>query len=101
MVTTNTIKRERLAAKQKAAAKYKKKLIKNPTKWEKKVFAIIKVHFPNVIFQKTIFTKSGFYIVDFLIPLPYNVILEIDGNQHYIGEIFNKDKVRDNYLQSI
>ena len=101
MVTTKTIKREKFAAKQSSAAKYKKKLRKNPTIWEKKVFAILKVHFPSTIFQKTFYTKTGFYIVDFLIPVPFNVILEIDGRHHYKGDTIKKDRVRDEYLESI
>lgn len=101
MVTTKTIKREKLAAKQSSAAKYRKKLRKNPTIWEKKVFAILKIHFPNTVFQKTFFTKTGFYIVDFLVPMPYNVILEIDGSHHYKGEALKKDNVRTEYLESL
>lgn len=101
MVTTNTIKREKFAAKQSSAAKYRKKLRKNPTLWEKKAFAALKVHFPQTIFQKTFFTKTGFYIVDFLVPIPYNVIIEIDGKHHYKGEALKKDRIRTEYLESI
>jgi very-short-patch-repair endonuclease len=101
MVTTNTIKREKFAAKQSSAAKYRKKLRKNPTMWEKKAFSALKVHFPQTIFQKTFFTKTGFYIVDFLVPIPYNVIVEIDGGHHYKGEMIEKDKVRDAFLEGL
>jgi very-short-patch-repair endonuclease len=101
MVTTKTIKKEKFAAKQSSAAKYQKKLRKKPTIWEKKVFSILKVHFPQTIFQKTFFTKTGFYIVDFLIPVPYNVIIEIDGSHHYKGDMIRKDKVRDEYLEGL
>lgn len=101
MVTKNTIKREKFAAKQSSAAKYQKKLRKKPTIWETKVFTILKVHFPQTIFQKTFFTKTGFYIVDFLVPFPYNVIIEIDGNHHYKGEAIKKDQLRTEHLSGL
>ena len=37
------------------------------------------------------------YIVDFYCPRA-NLIIEIDGGQHYSDEGLNKDKVRDDYL---
>lgn len=38
------------------------------------------------------------YIVDFYCPRA-NLIIEIDGGQHYSDEGINKDKVRDDYLR--
>lgn len=98
MVTTNTIKRERFAEKQRLASKYKKELRKKATPQEKKVHAILKVHFPSVQFQKSFLTGPSIIIVDFFIPRR-GVVIEIDGNHHYNGEQAFKDRQRDAYLR--
>ena len=38
------------------------------------------------------------YIVDFYCPKA-DLIIEIDGSQHYTDEGINKDKIRDNFLK--
>ncbi|MBI5211812.1 MAG: DUF559 domain-containing protein, partial [Nitrospirae bacterium] len=40
----------------------------------------------------------GDYIVDFYCP-EANLIIEIDGGQHYSDEGFKKDEIRDNYMR--
>ncbi|MBI4743931.1 MAG: endonuclease domain-containing protein [Actinobacteria bacterium] len=40
----------------------------------------------------------GNYIVDFYCPKA-NLIIEIDGGQHYTGEGIKKDKIRDDYIK--
>jgi len=40
----------------------------------------------------------GNYIVDFFCPRA-NVVIEVDGSQHYSEEGENRDKRRDNYLR--
>ena len=42
----------------------------------------------------------GNYIVDFYCPKG-NLVIEIDGSQHYEKEGMKKDRKRDNYLQSL
>jgi hypothetical protein len=60
---------------------------KNPTEEENKMWHIILKHIkPRFIRQKII----GYYIVDFYCP-KLKLIIEIDGEQHYIDE--NKDKL--------
>ena len=100
MVTTRTIQQERLASRQRAAAKYKKELRKNATKWEKRAFSKLKLTYPSTIFQKEFIRDGKMYIVDFYIPSPYGVIIEIDGAHHYKKDQRAKDKERDNYLKS-
>lgn len=100
MVTTHTIKREKLAERQKAAAKYKKELRKKATKFEKKAFSKLQLSYPTTVFQKEFLRNGRFYIVDFYIPSPHGVIIEIDGAHHYKGEQRKYDKVRDEYLRS-
>jgi len=40
----------------------------------------------------------GDYIVDFYCP-KVNLIVELDGGQHYTEKGINKDKMRDNYMR--
>lgn len=40
----------------------------------------------------------GDYIVDFYCPKA-NLIIELDGGQHYTDEGIKKDKMRDNYIR--
>ncbi len=42
----------------------------------------------------------GNYIVDFYCPKS-NLIIELDGGQHYSDEGMRKDKIRDNYLKNL
>lgn len=100
MLTTHTIKREKLAERQKAAAKYKKELRKKATKFEKKAFSKLQLLYPTTIFQKEFLRGGRFYIVDFYIPAPNGIIIEIDGSHHFKGEQRRYDKMRDEYLRS-
>ncbi len=45
--------------------------------------------------QKTI----GNYIVDFYCPKA-NLVIEVDGSQHYTTEGIQKDRIRDRYLEA-
>lgn len=93
------IKKEKLAQRQRAASKCKKQLRKKATKWEKRVFAKLKLDFPKTIFQKSFLSENSFFIVDFYIPFPYGVVLEVDGNHHYKGDQLIKDNLRDKYFR--
>lgn len=99
MVTTETIKREKFAEIQRAASKLKKQLRQKPTKHEKKVFSILKVLYPRTVFQKSFLKGGVIYIVDFFIPFPYGIVLELDGNHHFKGEQKRKDIIRDKYMR--
>ena len=41
----------------------------------------------------------GSYIVDFFCPTE-KLVIEVDGGQHYSGEILEADKIRDIFLQN-
>lgn len=99
MVTTTTIKKERLAYRQHVAAKYKKELRKRATPQERQVYSILKVLYPKVVFQKSFLTGDRIIIVDFYIP-EKGIVVEVDGSHHYKGEQLKQDKKRDSYLKS-
>lgn len=42
----------------------------------------------------------GDYIVDFYCPKA-KLVIELDGGQHYMSNIKKKDKIRDDYLESL
>lgn len=42
----------------------------------------------------------GNYIVDIYCPAA-KLIVEVDGEQHYVSENIQKDEIRDNYLNSL
>jgi very-short-patch-repair endonuclease len=42
----------------------------------------------------------GEYIVDFFCP-KYKLVIEVDGGQHYSGELLNADRDRDKTLRSM
>lgn len=101
MVTNKTIKRERIAEKQRAASKYKRQLRKNATKWEKMALSKLIMDYPTTVFQKSFLTGGCIYIVDFYIPFPHGVVIEVDGGHHYKGHQLIKDKRRDRHLRSM
>ena len=68
---------------------------KNPTEEEKKKWHIILKHIkPRFIRQKII----GYYIVDFYCP-KLKLIIEIDGEQHYIDENKDYEERRTGFLE--
>jgi very-short-patch-repair endonuclease len=78
--------------------RYSQTLRKNITKAEIRLWSRLREkQFSQVQFyrQKII----GNYIVDFYCPKA-NLVIELDGGQHYSEEGRYKDKQRDNYLQS-
>lgn len=50
--------------------------------------------------QKGFIKGNGFYIVDFYIPKPYKLCIEIDGGYHSLPKQIIKDKNKDRYLIS-
>lgn len=81
---------------------YARKHKNNPTKWESLFFKylsdlhyIFKTQIPIVVNK----TKSPqLYILDFVIS-PYNLVIEIDGKQHYTKENLKKDNRRTKLLK--
>lgn len=78
---------------------YSRELRKNMTEAEKLLWSRIrKKQLKNYQFyrQKII----GNYIVDFYCPKS-NLIIELDGGQHYSDEGMKKDKSRDDYMKNL
>jgi very-short-patch-repair endonuclease len=74
------------------------KLIKNATKEElifSKLLDDLKIRY---IFQKGFIKGDYFCIVDFYLPKPYKICIEIDGLYHLTEKQILKDKNKDNYL---
>ncbi len=79
--------------------KYSRKLRNNMTEAEKLLWSRIRrKQIQNYQFyrQKII----GNYIVDFYCPKS-NLIIELDGGQHYSDEGMKKDEIRDAYMKSL
>ncbi len=77
--------------------KYSQELRKNMTDAEKLLWSKLRgrqLKGFQVYRQRII----GNYIVDFYCPKA-NVIIEIDGGQHYTAEGMDKDRVRDDYMK--
>lgn len=87
-----TTKNQRLVAN-----KFKKELSLNPTKEEQKLKELLAFYNIKYIFQKDIHINNDFIIADFYLP-DYNLIIEIDGNQHYTPEGLIKDQEKTKLL---
>ena len=69
---------------------------KNPTEEENKMWHILLKHIkPRFTRQKII----GYYIVDFYCP-KLKLIIEIDGEQHYMDETKDYEEKRNKFLES-
>ncbi len=83
------------------ARKYRDKLIKNTTKYEKIFKYIIDTMSVVYNFQHIVFVNARkFYIVDFHLP-KYKLIIEIDGVHHYSKDGRTKDKERTVHLKKL
>jgi very-short-patch-repair endonuclease len=78
--------------------KYSQELRKNMTDAEKPLWAkLLRKQLKGLqIYRQRII---GNYIVDFYCPKA-NLIIEIDGGQHYSVEGINEDKIRDDYMRN-
>lgn len=83
--------------KQKVLFKRLAKLKKYPTESEIKMKDILDKLGIRYIFQKAFIAGDYFCIVDFYIPKPHKICLEVDGKYH--DDIKSKDKRRDSYLE--
>ena len=79
--------------------KLKVKLKKEASPVELAFYKILKKNVRHVIWQKGFNGLSGkMMFVDFYIPKPYKLIIEIDGKQHLEKENMIKDAERDEWL---
>lgn len=86
--------------KQKTLYSRKTKLCNNATESEilfKKKLSLLGIKF---IFQKAFIAGNGYYIVDFYLPKPYKICIEIDGGYHNTPEQKRKDYGKNMYLKN-
>lgn len=85
--------------KQKTLFKRQSDLRDKPTPAEQEFKRLLDQQGIKYIFQKA-FLKDYYCIVDFYLPKPYKICIEIDGSIHDTDEQMKKDYWRDKYLQS-
>lgn len=87
-------------AKQKTLFSRVSKLKQNATESELKFMDRLNKHGIRYLFQKG-FIKGDYYcIVDFYLPKPYGIVIEIDGEYHEDVKQIQRDKRKDQYLAS-
>lgn len=84
--------------KQKTLFKRLNNLKSNPTESEIEFEKILKAHGINYIFQKGFIQGDYYCIVDFYIPKPFKIVIEIDGGYHENECQVKRDNRKDNYL---
>lgn len=87
-------------AKQQQCSNRRQKLIKNATASELVFKKKLEVLGMRAIFQKGFIAKDGFCIVDFYLPKPFKLCIEIDGDYHNEPVQQWKDLRRTKYLKS-
>ncbi len=70
----------------------------SPTPAEKHVMGLLTELSEPFIFEKGIFTSRTFFLVDFYLPKPRKLCLEIDGGYHK-GQLYY-DTMRDNFIRN-
>jgi len=86
--------------KQKTFFERRLKLINNATKYELDFKLKLDQNNVKYIFQKGFFVGDFYCIVDFYIPKPYKICVEIDGGYHQTKEQIKRDYAKDKYLKS-
>jgi len=81
--------------------KYLKELRQKQTRAEKIMQDILDEIGIRYIFQKGFIGKKFHCIVDFYIPSPRKMCIEVDGGYHFTEEQIKKDKFREYYLTEI
>lgn len=85
-------------SKEEAAEEFRKSLITHCTKYEDQFFEFLHSQGWQFEFQKVIYTKTSFYIVDFYLN-DFNIIVELDGEGH--KERMKEDAQRTEELKSL
>lgn len=93
------IKEKVFAVKQALCAKRRKELIQRITLAELHVVKLLEENKLKFIFQKGFISGKNFCIVDFYLPKPYRICIEIDGSYHSLPKQQVRDKNKDFYLQ--
>ena len=84
--------------KQKQCAERRINLLKNQTNSELFFQGILDGFAIKYLPQKGFIAGSGFYIVDFYLPKPFKICIEIDGEIHNTVQCKGKDMRKDAYL---
>lgn len=84
--------------KQKTLFERQKYLRENPTESELLFYNRLKKSGINFIFQKCFIANDYYCIVDFYLPKPHKLVIEIDGEYHNEKNQLVKDAYRDKYL---
>lgn len=87
-------------SKQKTLFERLKKLRENATPSELAIKGLLESMRLNFIFQKGFIQGDYYCIVDFYLPKPYRLCIEVDGEYHLTDEMIKKDAHRDAYLKS-
>lgn len=74
-----------------------KRLRENATPAEINLKAMLDLCGIKYIFQKGFIQGNGYYVVDFYLPKPRKIVIEVDGNSHDGREEY--DKRKDDYLK--
>lgn len=86
-------------AKQKLCSIRRTELLKSKTKSEKQFGNILSSFGIKFSEQKGFIRGNGFYIVDFYLPKPFKICIEIDGKIHDLPHVKKRDILKDNYLR--
>jgi len=81
------------------AENFRTKLVDNQTVAEKEFKKYLKLLNVKFSFQRIVYFKNTFYIVDFYVP-QLNIVFEIDGGYHTEEEQMKKDELRTQHLKS-
>jgi saccharopine dehydrogenase (NAD+, L-lysine-forming) len=84
--------------KQSLCSKRRLLLIKKATHAELILKAYLDFLNINYMFQKGFIAGNGFYIVDFYIPKPFKICIEVDGTYHNFEAQKEQDEIRTKYL---
>ena len=86
--------------KQKRLFIYQKENRNKLTESEKCISNLLDALKIKYISQKGFISGEYFYLIDFYLPKPYKICIEVDGEYHETEEQKIKDKYKDKYLLS-
>jgi len=77
-----------------------KDLKSRPTKYELRIKELLEQLGIKFIFQKGFINGDYYCIVDFYLPKPYKICIEVDGEYHFTDDMRKRDARKDSYLRS-
>ena len=91
---------EKMRLKRKTLGRRVKELKERATDAEKIVYNYLMKKRVKFIFQKGFISGPNYVIVDFYLPKPKKICIEIDGGYHTTLKQMNRDFNKDNYLEN-